>query len=90
VNFYLAQEEARKQSQRLILLFCLAVFVLVVLTNALFVVFVWFSDIGNLAGTHRINVSSLPWYQALLAIIDNFGWDKIAICLLYTSDAADE
>ncbi|KZY69731.1 MAG: M48 family metallopeptidase [Oleiphilaceae bacterium] len=79
MNFYLAQEEARKQSQRLILLFCLAVFVLVVLTNALFVVFVWFSDIGNLAGTQRINVSSLPWYQALLAIIDNFGWDKIAI-----------
>lgn len=79
MNFYQAQEEARKQSQKLVLLFCLAVFVLVVLTNALFITFVWFSDFGNLAGIDRVDLSSLVWHQALLKIIDNFGWNKVAI-----------
>jgi len=85
MNFYQAQESARKQSKRLVLLFVLAVVTLLVLTNVLLICLAWFSDLRNVVFAAGIDVSALPWYKALLVIIDGFGLEKIIIVSLIIS-----
>ena len=79
MNFYKAQESARKQSRRLVALFCIAVIVLILLTNTLLVAIAWFSDFGNIASMNKANLEGLSPLAAILKIADSFGWAKIAV-----------
>ena len=79
MNFYQAQESARKQSKRLVALFCLSVFVLIALSNALFILFAWISDFGNMATLNRVDVQNASSFEAVLIIVESFGWDKVGM-----------
>ncbi len=79
MNFYKAQESARKQSRRLVALFCVAVVVLILLTNTLLIAIAWFSDFGNVASINKVNLEGLSPLAATLKIADSFGWAKIAV-----------
>lgn len=79
MNFYQAQDSARKQTRVLIALFALAVVCLVVLSNLLLIAMVWFSDLGNLIDTRRPSLSGLPLHQAIWQAVVFMGWHKIAI-----------
>ena len=79
MNFYKAQESARKQSKRLVALFCISVLILIVLSNLLFIVFAWVSDFGNIATLNRNDVINAPPLQSALIIIESFGWGKVGM-----------
>jgi Zn-dependent protease with chaperone function len=79
MNFYQAQESARKQSKRLVALFCLSVFVLIFLSNALFILFAWISDFGNMATLNRVDVQNASPVDAALIIVESFGWGKVGM-----------
>lgn len=79
MNFYQAQESARKQSKRLVALFCLSVFVLIFLSNALFILFAWISDFGNMATLNRVDVQNASPVEAALIIVESFGWGKVGM-----------
>ncbi|WP_197474800.1 hypothetical protein, partial [Oleiphilus sp. HI0079] len=72
MNFYKAQDSARKQSKRLVVLFCISVLTLIFLSNLLFIAFAWISDFGNIATLNRVDVSNAPPLQAALIIIERF------------------
>ncbi|KZY67226.1 hypothetical protein A3742_02480 [Oleiphilus sp. HI0071] len=79
MNFYKAQDSARKQSKRLVVLFCISVLTLIFLSNLLFIAFAWISDFGNIATLNRVDVSNAPPLQAALIIIERFGWGKVGM-----------
>ncbi len=62
MNFFQAQEQARKQTRWLILLFVLAIGGLIVLTCLSIAVFVWFSSPSTYAHTLNGNVPSQLWF----------------------------
>lgn len=79
MNFYKAQDSARKQSKRLVALFCISVLILILLSNLLFILFAWFSDFGNIATLNRVDVMNAPPMQAVLIVIESFGWGKVGV-----------
>ncbi len=79
MNFYKAQDSARKQSKRLVALFCISVLVLILLSNLLFILFAWFSDFGNIATLNRVDVMNAPPMQAAFIIIERVGWGKVGM-----------
>ena len=77
MNFYLAQDEARKQTFWLVSLFSLAVFMLVLLTNLVVAIFIWYSDPASLLSAHP-GIDSASGLDKLIAIIQALGWQKAA------------
>ena len=77
MNFYLAQDEARKQTFWLVSLFSLAVFMLVILTNLVVAIFIWYSDPASLLSAHP-GIDSASGLDKLMAIIQALGWQKAA------------
>lgn len=75
MNFYRAQDEARKQSRWLIFLFSLAVLGIVLVTNLVVAVFVWYSDPGSLLVAHD-DIDPASGMDKLWAIINALGWAK--------------
>lgn len=72
MNFFRAQEHARKQTRVLILLFVLAVFSLILITTICVAIFVWYSDL-----MHRTDTPPGFW-PALQHILLNLGVNKFA------------
>ncbi|TNC82343.1 MAG: peptidase M48 [Oleiphilus sp.] len=82
MNFYRAQDEARKQTFWLLFLFILAVLSLVILTNLVVAIFVWYSDPASLM-TAQAGVDSYSGMYKFWAIIGALGWPKaIAVSML--------
>ena len=76
MNFFRAQEHARKQTRVLILLFVLAVFSLILITTLCVAIFVWYSDL-----MHRTDTPPGFW-PALQHILLNLGVGKFAWIVL--------
>ena len=74
MNFYQAQDEARKQSFWLVCLFVLAVIALVALTNIVVAVFIWLSNPENSLSTARLE--GLSFIQLTTSIFASLGWMK--------------
>ena len=77
MNFYQAQDDARKQSFWLIFLFSLAVLGLVLITNLVVAIFFYFSD-----PTNTVNGPSLSFshpLESLKVIFQGMGWSKFLI-----------
>lgn len=75
MNFYRAQDQARKQTTLLVLLFSLAVLALVLLTNTVVAIFVWYVDpsvvMQGQAGFNEVGLLSKFWI-----VISGLGWAK--------------
>lgn len=76
MNFFHAQEHARKQTRVLILLFVLAVLSLILITTLCVAIFVWYSDL-----MHHSDTPPGAW-PALQHILLNLGLDKFAWIVL--------
>ncbi len=72
MNFYQAQDQARRQTFWLVGLFVLAVLTLIVLTNLCVAVFVWYSDPEHVIDARHFGG---PW-DYLVAIVSGLGWYK--------------
>ena len=77
MNFYQAQDDARKQTFWLVSLFSLAVLALVLITNVVVAVFIWYSDPSSLLSSQP-GVDSAQGVDKLMAIIQALGWQKAA------------
>jgi Zn-dependent protease with chaperone function len=77
MNFYHAQDEARKQTFWLVSLVSIAVFTLVLLTNLVVAIFIWYSDPASLLNAHP-SIDSATGLDKLMAIIQALGWQKAA------------
>jgi Zn-dependent protease with chaperone function/uncharacterized tellurite resistance protein B-like protein len=77
MNFYKAQDQARKQTKWLLFLYFLSVVSIVLITNICFAIFVWYSNPSNLSNAHLqpiTGVSSIiEWFRQ---IIVGLGWHK--------------
>ncbi|MFT7372769.1 MAG: Zn-dependent protease with chaperone function [Oleiphilaceae bacterium] len=77
MNFYKAQDQARKQTSWLLILYFLSVVSIVIITNVCFAIFVWYSNPSNLSSIHLqpiTSVSSLiEWFRQ---IVISLGWYK--------------
>jgi len=77
VNFYRAQDQARKQTRWLVCLFLLAVIFLIVITNLCVAVFVWYSDSSVYFQSSPLGAGSDPTVlEMLLGIVAGLGWQK--------------
>jgi len=72
VNFYQAQDQARRQTFWLVGLFSLAVLALILLTNTIFALYVWYSDPQNIVNGQT---GGSAWAR-LEAIFIGLGWNK--------------
>ena len=77
MNFFRAQEQARKQTFWLVTGFSLAVILLVLLTLLLVIVFVWHSDVGLLAGQAGPAPKQGGAWEQTLWVIQGLGWSRI-------------
>jgi len=77
MNFYKAQDQARKQTSWLLFLFFISVMAIVLITNMCVAVFVWYSNPSNLSNAHlqpELNFSALiDWFRH---IVIGLGWYK--------------
>ena len=77
MNFYKAQDQARKQTSWLLFLFFISVMAIVLITNMCVAVFVWYSNPSNLSNVHlqpELNVPALiDWFRH---IVIGLGWYK--------------
>ena len=75
MNFYRAQDDARKQTSWLVALFVLAVLALVVLTNLVVAIFVWYSDPSSILSAQP-HVDQSQGLGKVWAIVTGLGWAK--------------
>ena len=77
MNFYKAQDQARKQTSWLLFLYFLSVVSIVLITNICFAIFVWYSNPSNLSSVHFQPVTSFSamteWFRH---IVVGLGWYK--------------
>ena len=78
MNFYRAQDQARKQTRWLLVLFLLAVISLVLITNLCVAVFVWFSDVHNYSSGRLNGLAAQNMVDLLGNILTGLGWYKFA------------
>ncbi len=78
MNFYRAQDQARKQTFWLVLFYGIAVVLLLLITNLCVAVFLWFSDPGNYIDA-RQQVHGASWVEQLPQILMALGWKKLFI-----------
>lgn len=77
MNFYRAQDQARKQTFWLIFLFSLSVIFLVILTNLCVAWFVWHSDLGNLFNNSTsLSTDSSAAHNPVIEVLYRLGWTK--------------
>jgi Zn-dependent protease with chaperone function len=83
MDFFSQQDQARRSSKRLVLLFTLAVSLLIVITNIVVAVTLWLLDeklAGNYQAYHQATQNFN--YQATLGLFDFFSWQRFGlICL---------
>lgn len=75
MNFYRAQDQARKQTTVLVLLFSVAVLALVFLTNIVVAIFVWYSD-PSVVLQEQVGFDQAGPLSKLWMIISGLGWAK--------------
>jgi len=86
MNFYQAQDQARKQSRLLVLLFAIAVIFLVLITNLCVAFFVLYSNPEYALNSHNpIHVSPVefvPWVEGLIQALGwkKFVWTTLLVC----------
>jgi len=77
MNFYKAQDQARRQTSWLLFLYFLSVVSIVLITNICFAIFVWYSNPSNLTNVHLQPITSLSslvgWFTS---IVVGLGWHK--------------
>jgi len=77
MNFYKAQDQARKQTSWLLFLYFLSVVSIVLITNICFAIFVWYSNPSNLSSVHLQPITSfsalVEWFRH---IVVGLGWYK--------------
>lgn len=77
MNFFKAQDHARKQTRWLLVLYTLSVISIVLITNICFAIFVWYSNPSNLTNIQLQPVSGfdsiIEW---LMQIFVGLGWYK--------------
>jgi len=77
MNFYKAQDQARKQTSWLLFLYFLSVVSIVLITNICFAIFVWYSNPSNLSHVHLQPIASfsalVEWFKH---IVIGLGWYK--------------
>ncbi len=77
MNFYKAQDQARKQTNWLLFLYSLSVVSIVLITNMCFAIFVWYSNPSNLSNVQIQPEMSIPviidWFRN---IVVGLGWYK--------------
>ena len=77
MNFYKAQDQARKQTTWLLFLYFLSVVSIVLITNICFAIFVWYSNPHNLSNAQLPSITSISsaieWFQQ---VIVGLGWYK--------------
>jgi len=77
MNFYKAQDQARKQTNWLLFLYTLSVVSIVLITNICFAIFVWYSNPSNLSNVHPQAITSfsvlIDWFKH---IVVGLGWYK--------------
>lgn len=77
MNFYKAQDQARKQTSWLLFLYTLSVVSIVLITNICVAIFVWYSNPSNLSNVHLQAITSfsalIDWFRH---IIIGLGWYK--------------
>lgn len=77
MNFYQAQDQARKQTRWLVCLFLLAVCFLILITNLCVAVFVWYSNSGvYFPASPASPVSDPGVIDTLVEIVAGLGWKK--------------
>ncbi len=81
MNFFEHQDDARRSTRHLVLLFSLAVFFLIILTNIVLIGALWFFD-ANIFQKHQAvvelgNLSQSP--EFIIQIWDYFDWRRIAL-----------
>lgn len=77
MNFYKAQDQARKQTRWLLILYSLSVISIVLITNICFAIFVWYSAPINLSNVQLQPItgfsSIIEWFRQ---IVVGLGWYK--------------
>lgn len=77
MNFYKAQDQARKQTNWLLILYFLSVVSIVLITNVCFAIFVWYSNPSNLSNIELQPITGLStiieWFRHVFV---GLGWHK--------------
>ncbi len=83
MDFFTEQDQARKSTKLLVLLFSLAVLTLIVMTNIIFMVTVWLMD-ENLGGNYQAYQDAVETlsYQSSHGLLDYFSWQRFGLISL--------